>query len=71
MMGYEEQLRHERDVVAGMYDAMGWREKVATMPTDQVTAIYLRHLRDNWKPAQEIPVVRPIEPPEEPQGKLF
>lgn len=33
---------HKRDFVSAMYDARGWRKKVAKMTDEQVVAIFLR-----------------------------
>jgi hypothetical protein len=60
----------ERNVVSQMYDNYTWHERVAAMSNEQVIAIYLRFMRDGYKPPQEIPVRKPIIPPD-PQGKLF
>lgn len=67
-MNEEERLRKERDFVANKYGphAIFWMEKVAGMPTEQVTAIYLRMQAE--VPQKPLPLRAPVE---DPQGQLF
>jgi hypothetical protein len=52
-MNDEQEKRQRRDFVAKLYSGWAWKEKVANMPTEQVTAIYLRCQRDDQKPKPE------------------
>ena len=54
-MNQAQEARARRNYVSNMYPYPGWHEKVATMPADQVLAIYLRFIRDGQKPKPELP----------------
>lgn len=43
----------KRLFVANMYSGKNWRRRVEKMPDDQVTAIYLKHLREGPLPEPE------------------
>lgn len=67
-MNREEELRHRRNMVSQMYDNDTWHERVAGMPEDQVTAIYLRLIANPMQPRPETPEALDIEmnkPPED------
>jgi|1185.fasta_scaffold304872_2 hypothetical protein len=49
-MSEAQEKRKRRDFVAKLYPGDAWKEKVASMPTEQITAIYLRCIRDAQKP---------------------
>lgn len=68
-----ERLRKERDFVANRYGpgAIFWMEKVAGMPTDQVTAIYLQMKSEDQKPRLAKKIREDLEGPDPPQQKLF
>lgn len=40
----------KRQYVADLYPGQGWKHKVGKMSDDQVTAIYLKHQRDDLTP---------------------
>ena len=54
-MNQEEEDRHRRNIVSGMYDNDKWHARVAGMPTDQVTAIYLRFIANPVRPRPDTP----------------
>lgn len=54
-MNQEEEYRHRRNVVSKMYDNDKWHARVAGMPTDQVTAIYLKFIANPVQPRPETP----------------
>lgn len=54
-MNQEEEYRHRRNVVSQMYDNDTWHERVAHMPREQVTAIFLRYVANPVKPRPETP----------------
>lgn len=60
-MNREEEARHRRNVVSGMYDGPRWKERVAGMPPDQITAIYLRFIANPNQPRPDTPEALDIE----------
>lgn len=38
-----------------MYDNDTWRERVASWPTDQITAVYLRYMANAFQPRPATP----------------
>ena len=62
-MNRDQEARDRRNYVSNMYPYFGWHEKVAGMSTDQITAIYLRAIRDENKPKA------PPETPDIPEDK--
>lgn len=68
-LGMNQEQNARREYVASMYTSSQWKTRVAEMPTDQITAIYLRFIRDGQKPESQNNPVRDIQ--EETQGRLF
>jgi hypothetical protein len=60
-MKADEEARHRRNVVSSMYDNDTWHERVAHMPPEQVTAIYLRFIRNPIQPRPATPEALDIE----------
>ena len=58
-MNAEREARARRNYVSNLYDGPRWKEQVAGMPTDQVTAIYLRAIRDGQTPKKPKPEPSP------------
>lgn len=54
-MNPEQEARARRNYVSNMYPGLAWKEKVANWPTDRITAVYLRFIRDSQKPKPETP----------------
>ena len=54
-MNQEEEDRHRRNVVSQMYDGPRWQERVAGMPREQITAIFLRFIANPVQPRPETP----------------
>ena len=54
-MNQQEEYTHRRNVVASMYDNDTWRERVAGMPRDQITAIFLKYMANAFQPRPETP----------------
>lgn len=52
-MKREDELRMRRNVVSQMYDNDTWHARVAAMPTDQVTAVYLKYVQNPNQPRPE------------------
>lgn len=59
----------KRKYVANLYPGKPWRRRVTKMSDEQVTAIYLRHLRDGMiqepKPDAQDHIDIPPRPPHE------
>lgn len=73
-MNQDEENRARRNYVSNLYPGLSWKERVAEMGTDRVTAIYLRAIRDGQKPKPEPPPERDIsedEDDEDDQLELF
>lgn len=49
-MNQEQEMRHRRNIVSQMYDNTRWHERVAHMPTEQITAIFLKYVANPNKP---------------------
>lgn len=60
-MKWEQEARHRRNVVSNMYDGPRWKERVASMPPDQVTAIYLKFIANVNQPRPATPEALDIE----------
>lgn len=65
-----------RNYVSGMYPGPKWSERVSHMADDQVTAIYLRFIRDAQSPRPETPEkleqdMREIQENQDHQIRLF
>lgn len=60
-MKWEQEARHRRNVVSNMYDGSRWKERVASMPPDQVTAIYLKFIANVNQPRPATPEALDIE----------
>lgn len=43
-------MRERRNIVSRMYDNDTWHERVAHMPTEQITAIYLKYIQNVNQP---------------------
>jgi hypothetical protein len=54
-MSQDKENRDRRNYVSRMYPGLAWQEKVANWPTDRITAVYLRFIRDSQKPKPETP----------------
>ena len=48
-MNQEQENRMRRNYVSKMYPYPRWHERVAGMSTEQITAVYLRFIRDDQK----------------------
>lgn len=76
-MNPEQEARARRNYVSNMYPYPGWHEKVAGMSTEQITAIYLRFIRDDQRPKPETPeklehdIQADPEEPDDNQFRLF
>jgi hypothetical protein len=60
--------RFRRKYVADMYDGARWKERVAMMPRDQITAIYLRFIQNPSQPRPATPEALDIELNKSPQS---
>ena len=53
----------KRMYVSNLYPGPAWKKRVEKMPIDQVTAIYLKHLKDGEMPDHdEPPLLEVVEP---------
>lgn len=59
-MNSEQEARARRNYVSNLYPGLRWKEQVAEMGADRVTAIYLRAIRDGQKPKPEPPPEKDI-----------
>lgn len=74
-----EKLRKERNFVSQLYPGLPWQAKVANMPTEKVTALYIKYKDDPPKIRKRTSATNPIatqpitvKRPENPdQGRLF
>jgi hypothetical protein len=60
------QEQERREYVASMYDGPRWKARVASMSNNQITAIYLRFIKDGQKPSDT-----PLDISKDVQIRLF
>lgn len=70
-MNAGDEARMRRNYVSNMYSGLGWKERVANMPPDQITAIYLRARQDNRKPKSELTKKSEIQSDQDGQLRLW
>lgn len=57
----------KRVYVSNLYSGPKWKKRVEKWPDDQITAIYLKHLKKGIKPRHKEPVTkRLLEMPRDP-----
>jgi len=46
----------KRQYVSNLYRGTGWKKSVEKMPDDQITTIYLKHIREGKMPDEDVEI---------------